>query len=150
MADAPEGFGTADEFVGSAGVPDLFSFDGILLVIEREVGFGDKLDVIQVMQRCLGSEIGGTAYNKRDVAEEEGFGPGVVGAVEVVPGVFGRSHKPEESDDDEVDGVDLHGSELLVVDGEFISHGLDDGDIGGVGSGGRRVLLGECCHEIRE
>ena len=150
VADPTEGFGPTDEFMVGASVSDLFPFDGILLVIEREVGVSDQLDVVQVMQRCTMSGVGRTSYNERDVAEVEGFGASVVGPREVVAGVFGGPHKPEESDDAEVDDVDLHGSELFVFDMEFCGHGFEDGDVGWVGSGGRLVLLREGGHEIRE
>ena len=150
VADPSKGFGPTDEFVVGAGVSDLFAFDGILLVIEREVSFGDQLDVVQVMQRCPWRGIGGTAYNERDMTEKEGFGPGVVRAVEVVAGVLRWSHEPEESDDAEVDDMELHGAMLGIFGSEDFDEGFKDGDVGWVGSRLRTILFLECGHEIRE
>ena len=85
VADSAEGFGPTDEFVVGASVSDLFSLDGILLVIEREVGVSDQLDVVQVMQRCTRSGVGRTSDNERYMAEEEGFGAALSGRARLSP-----------------------------------------------------------------
>ena len=102
------------------------------------------------MQRCVRSEVGGATDNEGYVAEAEGFGASVVGTVEVVAGVFGRSHEPEEGGDAEIDDVDLHGTERRVVGVKFACDGFEDGDVSWIGSGGRFVFLLEGGHVISE
>ena len=102
------------------------------------------------MQRCVRSEVGGATDNEGYVAEAEGFGASVVGTVEVVSCVFGRSHEPEEGCDAEVDDVDLHGTERRVVGVKFACDGFEDGDVSWIGAGGRFVFLLEGGHVISE
>jgi hypothetical protein len=84
-ADAEEGLARAEDGVGGSGVSDALAAHRILLVVEREGGSCERVDV-QVIQRGVQGGGLGLADGEGDVAEAEGGGAGFPGAEEVLGG----------------------------------------------------------------
>ena len=142
-----EGFGWTEEGVRVGTVAYLFAPNSILLVSEGERHVGDMLDGIHIMQRCCWCGVDLAVDGKGDVAEVEGWGASFGrGGVEV----FGRLQEPEEGNNDEVDGVGVEHSINGVVDVQGVDEGLQDGDVGWVGSSGRFIFVAEGLEESSE
>ena len=99
------------------------------------------------MQRCCRCGVDLSVDGKGDVAEVEGLGASFGrGRVEVLSG----SQEPEEGDNDEVDGVGIEHAIDWVVEVQGIHEGLQDGDVGWVGAGGRFIFVSEGFEESSE
>ena len=144
-AEAVEGEHGAHLRVARAAVTDEFSFDGILLVSERERGGCEPPHLVRVMQRCRDSRVDFLADGEVDVAEAEGLRAG--GST---VGVLGRAEEEEESDNDEVDDDLVVHSVPVVGCVEDVGQDLDEGGVGGVGSLFRVIFVLEALEERSE
>ena len=64
--------------------------------------------------------------------------------------VFSGPEEPEEGNNDEVDGVGIEHAVNGVVEIQGVDEGLQDGDVGWVGSGGRFIFITEGLEERSE
>jgi hypothetical protein len=98
--EASEGLAGAEARIVGGLVADLFAPDTILLVGERQNSAFDEFVRHFIQRRVRGAELFSVG-SEVDIAQAEGLGArGRRAAV----GVFGGTKKPEEGDDDEVDG----------------------------------------------
>jgi hypothetical protein len=113
----------------------------------RLVVFGEGKSVF-VMQRSVKGNIDSSVYCEGNIAETKGLAAGFSGGGVKV---FSGAEQPEESKDDELDGVLLDVPKDRVIDIEHREELLDDGDIDTlVGSGCRVVFPLHGSVEIRE
>ena len=100
-----------------------------------------------VIQRCRRGMVDSAVDGEMDILEGEGLASSVgVGRFQAL----GRTQEPVEGDDDEVDdmGVERAFQDVQGVKGGCESFG--DGDVGGVGSAGWIIFVGEGLEESSE
>ena len=137
---AEEGLAGAEEGIGSGGVAYGFTTNSVLLVTEAESGLCQPLQAGRVIQRRVGGTVDFAVDGKVDVTEAEGLGASSRGGGVKV---FGGTKKPEEGDNDEVNGVGVELAIHMVGGVEDVLELLDDGNVAWVDSRGRGVFPSE-------
>ena len=135
---APKSFGTANKWIVGGAVAYLFASHSVLLVGEGESSVLDACDAILVIQRRCGGGVDGAAHGENNISELEGFASCLASRFFEV---FGWAGEPEEGDDDEVNDSTIEGAIGRVIEVESFEEVSDDGDIAGVGSGRRLVVV---------
>jgi hypothetical protein len=136
VADAGESLAWAQDLVGVGSMANLFTTDGVLLVVKREGGSLDAIHV-QVIQRWVRTAVKVFADMEVYVLEAEGGRAGLASTGQV----FCWAKEPEESDNAEVK------EEARVTDAGEVE---EDGAVDRVGSSGRVVLVVEGLEETNQ
>ena len=148
QADPCHGLDRAEHGIGVGFVPDLFAANRILLVSERKSDILHTEEVVHVIERCVGDEVGFAFDGKADVLKLEGLGPQVLRVCCAWAQELTGAEEPVETDDGEAEDVTVDGALGLMVEVKVVAHGLEEEEAARVDSGGRVVELLEAVDEL--